>query len=122
MARGHDVREASIDEQPPITREHLDFRYALYSAAHDALTSNAGANALLRLYAHAQRCRRAAEVIALAEAHVENGFPKVAAEHLTPQHGACSDCARAACLTGGEIGAVWGEPDAPGRLRKIAGV
>jgi hypothetical protein len=122
MARGHDVRDASIDEQSPVTREHLDFRYALYSAAHDARTSNAGANALLRLYAHAQRCRRAAEGIDLAEAHVENGFPKLAPEHLGSQHGTCPDCVRSACLTSGEIGAVWDQPDAPPPLRKIAGV
>jgi hypothetical protein len=78
---------------------HLsEFRHGLYSRAYDALLSGAGANALLRLYAQALGCSRAAEGVELAGYHVDNGYPKVGAEHLPARSGGCPDCARAACL------------------------
>jgi hypothetical protein len=96
--------EASNRKQPPLPcdarpRSALEHRYGLYSAAHDACASHAGANALLRLYAQTRRCRRAAELIALAETQAENGFPKLGIEHLGASQGSCPDCVRSACLS-----------------------
>src|SRR5512134_1483374 len=103
------MREASIQEQPAQEqpspprearpRSVLEYRYALYSAAYDARMSCAGANALLGVYARTNRCRRAAEVIALAESQAENGFPKLAVEHLDARQGACPHCVRSSCLS-----------------------
>jgi hypothetical protein len=93
-------------KQTPPARDReavLEHRYDLYSRAYDTVASNGGANALLRLYAQALRCRRAAEVISLAESHHENGFPRLAMEHVGTTHGACADCARSSCLTAEEL-------------------
>jgi hypothetical protein len=81
----------------------LDFRYGLYSRAYDALLSSCGANQLLRFHALTLRCRRAAELIELAELHVANGFAKVDGEHLGSDLGDCADCVRSGCLAAGEI-------------------
>lgn len=80
-------------------RHVSEFRHGLYSRAYDALMSNAGANALLRLHAQALGCSRAAEGVELAGYHVDNGFPKLGAEHLPARCGGCLDCARATCLS-----------------------
>jgi hypothetical protein len=81
----------------------LEFRYGLYSRAYEALLQRVGANGMLRLHSQALGCRRAADVIELAELHVENGFPRLDAEHLVAQVGDCADCGRASCLLPDEI-------------------
>ena len=90
-----------LTDGPPLPPA-LEYRYDLYSRAYDAFTSNLGANARLGFYSRAMRCRRAAEVITLAEGEVENGFPK-RIEHVGSQYGSCSDCVRSACLAAEEL-------------------
>lgn len=82
----------------PSAQRVLEFRYGLYSRAYDAVLNRCGANELLRLHAEALGCRRAAEVVELAEQQVECGFPQLDAEHLTARIGGCADCVRNCCL------------------------
>jgi hypothetical protein len=73
-------------------------RYELYSRAVDELRGEHAADALPRLLPETHGCRRATEVIELAEFHVAFRFPKRGIEHFVRQLGRCSDCQRQVCV------------------------
>jgi hypothetical protein len=78
-------------------------RYELYSRAVDALRGEHGADLLPMLTAEAHGCRRATEVVELAEFHVAFRFPKRGIEHFVRQLGRCSDCQRPRCVADEDV-------------------
>ena len=88
----------------------LEYRYELYCRAHDAYERGARAE-VAPLHALALRCRRTAEMIAMAELLVENRYPRLKLEHIGAHHATCTDCLRPACLSADELaGATAQEP------------